>query len=120
MAKRPSRAQERQRLFDAAAHVQVPGDCDVIVVGGGAAGLVAAITAAEAGAEVLVLDRDLVPFSQPATAAATSPTSTLTPSVSTILSSSGPFAAIDGSTTSSRSSVRAACAGALRTSACTQ
>ena len=60
MAKRPSRAQERQRLLDEAAAVQVPGACDVVVVGGGAAGLAAAIAAAERGAAVVMLERDLV------------------------------------------------------------
>ncbi len=59
MAKKPSRAQERKRLLEAAARVAVPNEVDVAVVGGGAAGLVAAICAAEAGASVLVLERDL-------------------------------------------------------------
>ena len=59
MAKRPSRAQERQRLIEEAAAVRVPSECDVAVTGGGAAGLVAAITAAEAGASVTVFEQDL-------------------------------------------------------------
>ena len=59
MAKRPSRAQERQRLIEEAAAVRVPSECDVAVIGGGAAGLVAAITAAEAGASVTVFEQDL-------------------------------------------------------------
>ena len=59
MAKKPSRTMERKRLLDEAASITMPSECDVIVVGGGAAGLVAAITAAEAGASVLVLERDL-------------------------------------------------------------
>jgi fumarate reductase flavoprotein subunit len=35
--------------------------CDVLVAGGGAAGLIAALRAKEAGAEVLVVERDAVP-----------------------------------------------------------
>ncbi|MCU0883510.1 MAG: FAD-dependent oxidoreductase [Beijerinckiaceae bacterium] len=35
--------------------------CDVLVIGAGAAGLIAALRAAEAGADVLVLERDAVP-----------------------------------------------------------
>ena len=58
MAKRETRAQERRRALSNAASTHVPGDCDVIVIGGGAAGLAAAITAAEAGASVVVLERD--------------------------------------------------------------
>ena len=57
--KAPSRAELRQRALRAAAGVAVPARCDVAVIGGGAAGLVAAITAAEAGARVIVLERDL-------------------------------------------------------------
>ena len=43
--------------MDAARAVRVPTYADVAVIGGGAAGLVAAITAAEAGATVVVLER---------------------------------------------------------------
>ena len=58
-AKKPSRSRERERLIAAARAVDVPASCDVAVVGGGASGLVAAITAAEEGASVVVLERDL-------------------------------------------------------------
>ena len=57
--KRPSRAKQKEALAAAAAAVEVPAACDVAVVGGGAAGLVAAAVAAEAGASVVVLERDL-------------------------------------------------------------
>ena len=59
MAKKPTRAQERQRLLEEAAAVHVPSSIDVAVIGGGAAGLVAAITAAEAGAQTIVFEKDL-------------------------------------------------------------
>ena len=59
MAKRESRAAQRQRQLDEALQVAVPARTDVVVVGGGAAGLVAAITAAEDDARVVVLERDL-------------------------------------------------------------
>lgn len=59
MAKRESRSAQRQRLQEAASHIAVPDTCDVVVVGGGAAGLIAAIVAAEAGATVVVLEREL-------------------------------------------------------------
>ena len=59
MAKRETRALRRKRLRQEAAAVRIPTTVDVTVVGGGAAGLVAAITAAEAGSTVVVLERDL-------------------------------------------------------------
>ncbi|WP_321972859.1 NAD(P)/FAD-dependent oxidoreductase [Paratractidigestivibacter sp.] len=59
MAKKVSRAKQREALAAAAAAVQVPERCDVVVVGGGAAGLVAAVCAAEAGASVVVFEREL-------------------------------------------------------------
>ena len=59
MAKRETHAARRQRLLAEAARVEQPSDCDVTVIGGGAAGLVAAIAAAEDGASVVVIERDL-------------------------------------------------------------
>ena len=59
MAKKVSRAKQREALAAAAAAVRVPERCDVVVVGGGAAGLAAAVCAAEAGASVVVLEREL-------------------------------------------------------------
>lgn len=59
MAKKPSRTQERQQLLDVASKVAVADTYDVVVIGGGAAGLVAAISAAEEGASVLVLEQAL-------------------------------------------------------------
>lgn len=55
--RRASRSRAREEALAAAAAVRVPARCDVCVVGGGAAGLAAAIAAAEAGASVVVLDR---------------------------------------------------------------
>ena len=57
--KKPSRSREREELVAAARAVSVPATCDVAIVGGGASGLAAAITAAEAGASVVMLERDL-------------------------------------------------------------
>lgn len=56
-ARRTSRSEARAHLLEAARQVEVPARCDVCVVGGGASGLVAAIVAAEAGAQTLVLER---------------------------------------------------------------
>lgn len=58
-SKRPSRVRERERLLAAAAQVDVPSSCDVCVIGAGASGLVAAITAAEAGASVIAFESGL-------------------------------------------------------------
>ena len=58
-AKKPSRTELRERALAAASAVGVPEACDVVVVGGGASGLVAAISAAEAGARTCVLEQDL-------------------------------------------------------------
>lgn len=58
-AKKPSRAELRERALAAASAVGVPAACDVVVAGGGASGLVAAIAAAEAGARTCVLEQDL-------------------------------------------------------------
>lgn len=55
--RRASRSQVREAALAAAAAVRVPASCDVCVIGGGAAGLAAAIAAAEAGASVVVLER---------------------------------------------------------------
>lgn len=54
-----SRSRLRAEALAAASGVRVPARCDVAVVGGGASGLAAAVAAAEAGASVVVLERDL-------------------------------------------------------------
>ncbi len=54
-----ARARERERLERAAAATALPAHVDVCVAGGGAAGLACAVTAAEAGASVVVLERAL-------------------------------------------------------------
>ena len=60
--RRVSRAAQREALLAQAAKIEVEKSYDVVVIGGGAAGLVAAISAicaAEDDASVLVLERDL-------------------------------------------------------------
>lgn len=62
MAKRRrviTRSQRQARSLDAAAGIIVPQAVDVCVLGGGAAGLVAAICAAERGSRTVVLERGL-------------------------------------------------------------
>lgn len=61
MAKRckAPRSRERERMLAAAADVVVPSSADVCVLGGGAAGLVAAIQSAEHGAHTVVLERQV-------------------------------------------------------------
>ena len=54
-----SRSRERELLLADAARVELPRESDVCVIGGGAAGLVAATAAREAGRRVVVLERDL-------------------------------------------------------------
>lgn len=54
-----ARAREREQTLAAAAGVALPKRADVAVIGGGASGLACAIAAAEAGASVVVLERDL-------------------------------------------------------------
>ena len=58
-ARKTSRSRARDAALAAAAAVSVPARCDVLVIGGGASGLAAAIAAAEAGADVVVLERSL-------------------------------------------------------------
>lgn len=55
----PSRLVREHELAAQAQAVQVPAKVDVAVIGGGASGLGAAITAAEAGARVVVVERAL-------------------------------------------------------------
>ena len=55
----PSRLARERELTAQAQAVQVPAQADVAVIGGGASGLAAAITAAEAGARVVIIERVL-------------------------------------------------------------
>ena len=54
-----SRSRRKARNLCAAMGVRIPQHADVCVIGGGAAGIIAAITAAEHGAQVVVLERDV-------------------------------------------------------------
>lgn len=47
-------------MIDAARGVGVPAECDVAILGGGAAGLAAAISAAQTGASTVVIERDVI------------------------------------------------------------
>ena len=58
-ARRTSRSRAREEALAAARAVRVPRAADVAVVGGGASGLAAAVAAAEAGAHVVALERDV-------------------------------------------------------------
>jgi len=53
-----TRSKRKARSLHAAIGVSIPQHADVCVIGGGAAGIVAAIAAAEHGAQVVVLERD--------------------------------------------------------------
>ena len=54
-----ARTLERERQLSEAARAEIPPAADVCVIGGGASGLACAIAAREAGARVVVLERDL-------------------------------------------------------------
>lgn len=54
-----SRIKRRTAQLEAASQIRIPTKADTCVVGGGAAGLVAAIVAAEQGARVVVLEKNL-------------------------------------------------------------
>lgn len=55
----PSRAARRTSQLAAAGRVKVPGTVDVCIVGGGPAGLAAAIAVAQRGARAVVIEKDL-------------------------------------------------------------
>lgn len=54
-----SRIKQRAAQLEAASRITTPAKADTCVVGGGAAGLVAGIVAAEQGAEVVVIEKNL-------------------------------------------------------------
>ena len=54
-----SRAQKQALLLAQAHNTTLPQNCDVCIIGGGASGMVAAITAAEAGAKAVVIEQKL-------------------------------------------------------------
>lgn len=58
-ARGTSRSRLREQALDAALAVPVGERCDVAILGGGPAGLAAAIVAAESGSSVVVLEREL-------------------------------------------------------------
>lgn len=61
MPRKTARKESRAAATAAALAVLAPTTCQVCVVGGGAAGLMAALAAAQAGAQVVVLERALEP-----------------------------------------------------------
>lgn len=58
-SKKPSRASIQEELRSQAAQLALPAHCDICVVGAGASGLAAAISAAQKGATVIVLEQAL-------------------------------------------------------------